>query len=38
VVPPPPSEDASPLKPQHLVRELRESMPDDALLFVDNGN
>jgi acetolactate synthase-1/2/3 large subunit len=29
--------DAVPLKPQRLMKELREAMPDDALLFVDNG-
>jgi acetolactate synthase-1/2/3 large subunit len=29
--------DAVPLKPQRLMRELRQAMPDDALLFVDNG-
>lgn len=29
--------DAVPLKPQRLIRELRQAMPDDALLFVDNG-
>jgi len=28
----------SPLKPQRLMKELREAMPDDALLFVDNGS
>jgi acetolactate synthase-1/2/3 large subunit len=26
-----------PLKPQRLIKELRQAMPDDALLFVDNG-
>ncbi|MEO8918510.1 MAG: thiamine pyrophosphate-binding protein [Polyangiaceae bacterium] len=26
-----------PLKPQRLMKELRQAMPDDALLFVDNG-
>jgi acetolactate synthase I/II/III large subunit len=30
--------DAVPLKPQRLVKELRQAMPDDALLFVDNGS
>ena len=30
--------DSVPLKPQRLMRELREAMPDDALLFVDNGS
>jgi acetolactate synthase I/II/III large subunit len=30
--------DSTPLKPQRLVKELRALMPDDALLFVDNGN
>lgn len=29
--------DARPLKPQRLMKELRRAMPDDALLFVDNG-
>ncbi len=29
--------DAVPLKPQRLMKELRQAMPDDALLFVDNG-
>lgn len=29
--------DASPLKPQRLMAELRRAMPDDAQLFVDNG-
>lgn len=29
--------DAVPLKPQRLMFELRAAMPDDALLFVDNG-
>ncbi len=29
--------DASPLKPQRLVKELRDAMPDDAMLFVDTG-
>jgi acetolactate synthase I/II/III large subunit len=29
--------EASPIKPQRLVRELRNAMPDDAMLFVDNG-
>ncbi|HEY5375527.1 MAG TPA: thiamine pyrophosphate-binding protein [Polyangiaceae bacterium] len=29
--------DAVPLKPQRLMKELREAMPDDAPLFVDNG-
>ncbi|RYZ06252.1 MAG: thiamine pyrophosphate-binding protein [Myxococcales bacterium] len=29
--------EASPLKPQRLMTELRRAMPDDALLFVDNG-
>lgn len=29
--------EASPLKPQRLMRELRAAMPDDAMLFVDNG-
>jgi acetolactate synthase-1/2/3 large subunit len=29
--------EAVPLKPQRLMKELRRAMPDDALLFVDNG-
>ncbi|HEY6077963.1 MAG TPA: thiamine pyrophosphate-binding protein, partial [Polyangiaceae bacterium] len=29
--------DSAPLKPQRLVHELRRAMPDDAMLFVDNG-
>jgi acetolactate synthase I/II/III large subunit len=29
--------DSHPLKPQRLMKELRHAMPDDALLFVDNG-
>lgn len=29
--------EARPLKPQRLMRELRRAMPDDAMLFVDNG-
>jgi acetolactate synthase-1/2/3 large subunit len=29
--------EACPLKPQRLMRELRRAMPDDAMLFVDNG-
>jgi len=29
--------DAFPLKPQRLMMELRKAMPDDAMLFVDNG-
>ena len=29
--------DSVPLKPQRLMKELRQIMPDDALLFVDNG-
>jgi acetolactate synthase I/II/III large subunit len=37
-VPPPLSDDASPLKAQQVIRELRDAMPDDSLLFVDNGN
>src|SRR5262249_39260124 len=28
---------ATPLKPQRLIKELRQAMPDDAMLFVDNG-
>ncbi len=30
--------DSTPLKPQRVMHELRAAMPDDALLFVDNGN
>jgi acetolactate synthase-1/2/3 large subunit len=30
--------ESTPLKPQRMMRELRAAMPDDALLFVDNGN
>ncbi len=30
--------ESTPMKPQRLMRELRAAMPDDALLFVDNGN
>ncbi|MFA5189466.1 MAG: thiamine pyrophosphate-binding protein [Verrucomicrobiia bacterium] len=30
--------DSVPLKPQRLVRELQETLPDDAILFVDVGN
>ena len=29
--------DATPLKPQRLIAELRAAMPDTGLLFVDNG-
>jgi acetolactate synthase-1/2/3 large subunit len=29
--------DSVPLKPQRLIKELRQAMPDDAMLFVDNG-
>jgi acetolactate synthase I/II/III large subunit len=29
--------DSVPIKPQRLVKELRAAMPDDAMLFVDNG-
>lgn len=29
--------DSVPLKPQRLMKELRAAMPDDAMLFVDNG-
>jgi len=32
------SRDASPMKPQLLVQEMRAVLPDDALLFVDSGN
>jgi acetolactate synthase-1/2/3 large subunit len=38
VVPAPLASDAGPLKPQQIIREMREAMPNDALLFVDNGN
>jgi acetolactate synthase-1/2/3 large subunit len=31
------SAESTPLKPQRLMAELRSAMPDDALLFVDNG-
>jgi len=31
------SSDQTPIKPQRLIRELREAMPENALLFVDNG-
>ncbi len=31
------SADNVPLKPQRLISELRAAMPDDAMLFVDNG-
>jgi acetolactate synthase-1/2/3 large subunit len=31
------SSDAAPLKPQRLIQEMRRAMPDDAMLFVDNG-
>ena len=27
-----------PIKPQALMRELQESLPDDAIVFVDSGN
>jgi len=30
--------DAMPLKPQRLINDLQESLPDDAVLFVDVGN
>jgi acetolactate synthase-1/2/3 large subunit len=30
--------DTVPIKPQRLIREMRAAMPNDALLFVDNGN
>ncbi len=30
--------DAMPLKPQRLIHELQESLPADAILFVDVGN
>jgi acetolactate synthase I/II/III large subunit len=29
--------ESEPIKPQRLVHELRRAMPEDALLFVDNG-
>lgn len=31
-------EDSVPIKPQRLLHDLREMLPDDALLFVDIGN
>lgn len=31
-------EQASPIKPPHLIRELQRGMPDEAMLFVDIGN
>ena len=34
----PDEEDSAPVKPQHLIREMRRAMTDDALLFVDIGN
>lgn len=30
--------DASPLKPQRVIHEMQQLLPDDALLFVDTGN
>lgn len=30
--------DAMPLKPQRLMHDLRESLPDDTIFFVDAGN
>ncbi len=30
-------EEAGPLKPRRILRELREALPRDAILFVDNG-
>ena len=30
--------DSVPLKPQRIIRELQETLPDDAILFVDVGN
>jgi len=30
--------DTVPIKPQRLIVEMRAAMPNDALLFVDNGN
>lgn len=30
--------DQAPIKPQRLLRDLRELLPDDAILFVDIGN
>jgi acetolactate synthase-1/2/3 large subunit len=30
--------EAVPLKPQRLVHELEEALPDDAILFIDSGN
>lgn len=30
--------DSVPIKPQALMREIQESLPDDAIVFVDTGN
>lgn len=30
--------DSVPIKPQRMVRELEEALPEDAILFVDTGN
>lgn len=30
--------DASPIKPQRMIHELRQWLPDDAVMFVDIGN
>jgi acetolactate synthase-1/2/3 large subunit len=30
--------DEAPLKPQRLVKEIRDALPDDGMFFVDNGN
>ncbi len=30
--------DQVPLKPQRVIRELEDALPDDAVLFVDSGN
>lgn len=32
------SSDAVPIKPQRAMRELREALPDDAIVFGDSGN
>jgi acetolactate synthase I/II/III large subunit len=34
----PASRSAAPMKPQHLVEEMRAVLPDDAILFIDSGN
>lgn len=30
--------DSSPIKPQRLMKDLRDSLPDDAIVFVSRGN